>query len=1330
MPQFGSFGIYPATGILVMALEGVRQLVSDDNAIDFYEFENVAFLNAFIVPFDSDIMEAQLQLCPLESASEEVATYEFAVFGLVHDEWKECCKGRVSVHLRKSPDHESTSFTARHRHLGLEPVLTQSNGNDWKTVGDNMFYRNIDAMGYTFGQTFQSLSNIRYNQTGQAVATIMLDKWAEKIDVDPPTSHVIHPVDLDSFLQTAVVAHSRGSTSNCPVFIPTSMKSLRISHSLLDRTSGDILTWVGKRMFEGLRETDSILGAVDAQGKPCMVLEGYRATHFSIASAELDVPSQPGRLAYHIHSKPDVDFLDAQSAQKMCESSIDPSCIANEYIDKLELVAMFHLQKSMEAIHPDDVERMPEHLKKYMAWAKHCFNPKTLHDLRTSTPENEQLFGSDDQKEVFLDTLLKRGAEGRLVVETGRELVSILKGQSDALDLLFTTDLARDWYNSPMFSLPVERMMPFVDLLAHKNPSLDILEVGAGTGGATRRILRSLSDYSKRSHHKDKDVARYKRYTFTDISSAFFDAAQVELGGYSAIEYMTLDIGRDPSTQGFADRQYDLILCGAVLHATPDLKVTLSNIRKLLKPGGRLIMVEPTAYDTARASFTFGLVPGWWLSVEKEREYCPCISVRRWHELLLESGFHGVDFSVVDHAEDARHLFSGMVAIANDSAAPQESSLGLKILASESSETQRKVAQHLQKSLSAGTEDVSIVSEKALITQDLNLSDWIVLLELDGPFFDNVTSDSWAAFQKMVASSRSILWVKAESDSSLSDLTKGLTTGIGRNVLSEYPAVVFSELSLQFQGTVSNEDTARTILKVHERRARQDPANMETELVQSNQQLCIPRFVANADLNRVVHDRVHLSQPDLIEFGADSRALELTMTNPGLLETLQFRDDVVYDQPLGPTEVEIEVEAAGVNTKDMMIASGQLSGNTFGLECAGVVTRAGTDSQFQPGDRVCGCVSTGAYKTFARVDSSALIHIPEHLSFNEAAGIPLCFATAYYSIISIANLTKGESVLILGAAGDVGQAAVQIAQRLEAKVLLGVQNDEQHQLLTQAHGIAEDHVFVGAGFTEAIWAMYFDGIDVVLNTQAGSKQAIADAWKCVAPLGRFVELGEAGTGAMGLLHNRLSNSSVNYSLVNFEVVMEKAKPIMRKIMKYIATVLVDTEHAIRAPQPLATRPVGEIAQAFRENQEGGNIGKYVIEINPGDKVQVSKASCVWPSYANTHQVTPSLKPGYAFDPNATYVIAGGLGGLARTIIEWMVSRNAKHFLLLSRSGAENNAVAQALIQRLRLAGVSIHTPRCDITDGLAVAQVFSESSESLPPIKGCIQGAMVLKVST
>ena len=106
---------------------------------------------------------------------------------------------------------------------------------------------------------------------------------------------------------------------------------------------------------------------------------------------------------------------------------------------------------------------------------------------------------------------------------------------------------------------------------------------------------------------------------------------------------------------------------------------------------------------------------------------------------------------------------------------------------------------------------------------------------------------------------------------------------------------------------------------------------------------------------------------------------------------------------------------------------------------------------------------------------------------------------------------------------------------------------------------------------------------------------------------------------------------------------------------------------------------------------------------------------------------PSSSPKYSFNQDATYLIAGGLGGLGRAITRWMVSRGARNFILLSRSGARSKEAVD-LIKEMKSLDVDIAAPPCDLSVGDEVSATLERYRLTMPPIKGCIQASMVLKV--
>ena len=107
--------------------------------------------------------------------------------------------------------------------------------------------------------------------------------------------------------------------------------------------------------------------------------------------------------------------------------------------------------------------------------------------------------------------------------------------------------------------------------------------------------------------------------------------------------YRTLDIENDPCTQGYPDESFDLIVASNVLHATKRLSDTMRNVRRLLRPGGYLDMMEITDNGPIRSGFVFGSLPGWWFGADDGRVLSPLISCAEWDSLLRKTGFSGID---------------------------------------------------------------------------------------------------------------------------------------------------------------------------------------------------------------------------------------------------------------------------------------------------------------------------------------------------------------------------------------------------------------------------------------------------------------------------------------------------------------------------------------------------------------------------------------------------------------------------------------------------------------------------------------------------------------
>src|SRR5262249_12263385 len=244
-----------------------------------------------------------------------------------------------------------------------------------------------------------------------------------------------------------------------------------------------------------------------------------------------------------------------------------------------------------------------------------------------------------------------------------------------------------------------------------------------------------------------------------------------------------------------------------------------------------------------------------------------------------------------------------------------------------------------------------------------------------------------------------------------------------------------------------------------------------------------------------------------------AKRFRLEVARPGILDSL-----CAYGfarRPPGPTEVEIEVAATGLNFMDLMLAMGMLppeaaadgsAGKLLGLECAGRVIAVGEQvSEFAVGDEVIAANSC-TLASHLTVDTQFVAHKPRHLTLEQAATIPLAFLTAFYSLHTLGRMQRGERVLIHAATGGVGLAAVQLALYAEAIVFATAGSPEKRDLLA-ALGVPHVMDSRSLAFADEVRTLTGgEGVDIVLNSLAG--EAIDKSLSLLRPYGRFIEIGK------------------------------------------------------------------------------------------------------------------------------------------------------------------------------------------------------------------------------
>ncbi|KAK2612526.1 hypothetical protein QQS21_001464 [Conoideocrella luteorostrata] len=1309
--------IYPAAGMLVMAIEGARQLVEKSNeqsrSVKAYKVIEAVFQRALVIDTEAENgTESQLYMRPVqEAAGKEVSQFEFRVYSYEGKQWGENCRGSLAVEFDGNECNDVDVHSGTEEYQAQQRLLSQRKKNCTQMANVSTVYDHFDAMGLRFGPAFQTLQEVMFNQDGEVVAKANVS--GESTSHTPP-SCLIHPTALDAFIQVILSGLTRGGTCKIPATVPTRVTDLWLSATMncAEMTS---LVVTSCQLSRGARQTESSFAAFDMHGTVQVSVKALETTNVDrqdVRNANEDGPVRP--LCYHMEWKPDIDQLTSAKGQAYFGDAKPVDAEKTAFYQDLACFLHATIRKTLQNLDQDKTDPAGTHYVAWMRLQEQRFHDKSLLHMQ---PDWESKMTNYSYQETLARRLETYSSEGKFYVEVAQHLLPILQGKMDPLQVLFSGDLVKDYYleiNARLSGV----FYRVIDLLAHKNPNLKALEIGAGTGGTTTHILKPLFPQKPRC----------ARFDFTDISPTFFEKARENFKPYALrMHYGILDIERNPLNQGFELGTYDLIVAANVLHATKDLDVTLRNVHTLLKTGGKLVLLEQTG-DFARGGFAFGLLPGWWLSEDTHRSWGPTMTPTKWDSVLANNGFSGTDFVLHDYDGEKCQELSIIVSTAQElERETMTTTLGVSLVTQRGSTTQAEVAKELQRHISAKFQvdcSIDFLEDEEETISHHRFS--VFLVDIDGSVLHTMNEDNFGRIRKRLVHAQGLLWVTGSGGKKWETPENQIVDGLLRGLRTEN--AMLKAVTLAVDNKTDTSHIAELTRDIFGAMVQKELTELEIEYREHDGALFINRVNEANSMNDWIHEA---TQPQVIATqpfgGSHLPPLALQFKTPGLLDSLQFVEDELAYEPLQPNQVEIEVRSVGVNFMDLLTALGRINQVEIGGECAGIITRLGSsvDSELRVGDRVCAVVFD-CFKTLARGNAQTVVKIPDSLSFTEAAALPVTFTTAHYALMVAGRLARGDKVLIHAAAGGTGQSAIQIAQNAGAEVFATVGSLSKKQLLVDRYGVPEDHIFYSrdTSFTKGIMRMTEKrGVDVVLNSLAGD--GLSASWACMASFGRFVEIGKRDIHS----HSRLNMFyfAKNVSFTGVDVFgMTKERPGLVRQSLNAAMDLVGKGYA-KPSYPLQVYPVSEIEKAFRHMQSGKSTGKLVIDMSKEAHILVSFSQANISSVKLTRRQTVlNRKPSYTFDPNATYVIAGGFGGIARRTARWMVDRGAKHLLLLSRSGPKSEA-ANTLVEELCRKGVQVCHPACDIASEDAIAGVLKEVAITMPTIKGCIQGAMVLK---
>lgn len=599
--------LYPAAGYLCMAIEGASYLSSQkssDKNVRGYRLRDVEILSALVVPETSEGIELQLSLRPCSGRALDTTGWtEFQIQSVTGDnKWTNHCQGLILVEFAEGERQTRGGRRAITENQPLEDTAYRTR------IIPSDLYAGLRSGGICHGPIFQNIRGIRASRKRSVTSFIVADSQAT-MPKQRQHPHVIHPTTLDSVFQAAYTALPGAENAMDTPKVPRSIQNLWISSGISPLAGHSFKAYTELRHLDSQTMTTSI--------SVCEASTTNHGTSLSVITVDGFVcqsigntPVQRGDSWEHDKfavSKwvPDISFIKDSYLKKQLGHQI--SAKEAELLMDLRRACLFYIYDALRELTPVDIKRLEWHHRKFYIWMRLQVELAKTNEL---APDSSKWINTTPKERAKLLERVKTGStNGEMVCRLGPLIVFILRGKVTALEVMLEENrLSRYYLDGLKWGRANAKLGELVALYAQKNPRARMIEIGGGTGGATSHVLNALG-----KSHAGKG-ANLASYDFTDVSSGFFEAAKVKFQDWkSVMRYKKLDIEQDPASQGFEEGSYDVVIACQVLHATQSMHKTMANARKLLKPGGKLFIMETTK-DQMDIQFVFGFLQGWWLS--------------------------------------------------------------------------------------------------------------------------------------------------------------------------------------------------------------------------------------------------------------------------------------------------------------------------------------------------------------------------------------------------------------------------------------------------------------------------------------------------------------------------------------------------------------------------------------------------------------------------------------------------------------------------------------------------------------------------------------------
>ena len=657
-------------------------------------------------------------------------------------------------------------------------------------------------------------------------------------------------------------------------------------------------------------------------------------------------------------------------------------------------------------------------------------------------------------------------------------------------------------------------LQSFIDLVAHKKPSVKVLEMSCVAGDSSS-LWFAAGDASLRSG--------YEQYSYTSPDAKALLTAQEAFQAYRGTSFDLVDVSKNVPLPG---SDYDFVIV-KVPQLNHDVASNIArSIQPDLAPGAILLLLEVSADSsllTPPSSSESDNGSGSSVVLVSDPNSPTSSDDGSIDSALSGAGFDGILRLPEEWAPNA--YFATVPAETVDDAASRQ--VNIVHLSS-----RRRLSDGLKNVL--GQANWEVVEHVYPYEQIQPKSIVLVLEESSSPLLKSISERQWESVRSLTLQGCHLLWVSEGSQISITHPDNALVHGMFRTIRAEDRAADLVTLDVEYgQGPSTHLAIERLLRRFNTTRSK---TLIDSEFAERGSILHISRIVPDELVNAAKDNEDIGGEPVTRELREIEGIAKLQTERIGTLDSLCYSQQSVEDEPMLDFHIEVDIKAAGLNFKDVAVTMGIVPENEhlLGLEGAGIVRRVGKGaSKFSVGDRVA-ILKNGTFANRIQCPIERAHHIPDTMSFVDAATVPLVYLTSLYSLFDIGGLKKGQSVLIHSASGGVGLSAIQLAQWAGAEIYVTVGTQEKRDFLHQNYGIPYDRMFSSrttAFGAEILAATEGKGIDVILNSLTG--ELLDESWRICADGGHMVEIGKKDIVDRNFLSMEPFDRNCSYRGVDF-----------------------------------------------------------------------------------------------------------------------------------------------------------------------------------------------------